>query len=65
MLERITFEKFTAFEKLDIEFSPGINVFIGENGTEKFISAVLPNLFRALTFVPAWINKSKTSGFAL
>ena len=35
MLERITFEKFTAFEKLDIEFSPGINVFIGENGTGK------------------------------
>ena len=35
MLERITFEKFTAFEKLNIEFSPGINVFIGENGTGK------------------------------
>ncbi len=35
MLERITFDKFTAFEKLDIRFSPGINVFIGENGTGK------------------------------
>ncbi len=29
MLERITFDKFTAFEKLDIRFSPGINVFTG------------------------------------
>ncbi len=35
MLERITFDKFTAFEKLDIRFSPGINVFTGENGTGK------------------------------
>lgn len=35
MLEKITFEKFTAFEKLEVKFSPGINVFVGENGTGK------------------------------
>jgi len=35
MLSKITFEKFTAFEKLEVLFSPGINVFIGENGTGK------------------------------
>lgn len=35
MLERIRFERFTAFEKLTIEFSSGINIFIGENGTGK------------------------------
>ncbi|OQY18773.1 MAG: AAA family ATPase [Desulfobacteraceae bacterium 4572_35.1] len=35
MLEKIKFEKFTAFEKLEVEFSPGINIFIGENGTGK------------------------------
>jgi ABC-type ATPase involved in cell division len=35
MLSKIEFEKFTAFEKLSIPFSPGINVFVGENGTGK------------------------------
>lgn len=35
MLKRIKFEKFTVFEKIDIEISPGINIFIGENGTGK------------------------------
>lgn len=35
MLETIHFEKFTAFEDLRIDFSPGINIFIGENGTGK------------------------------
>ncbi|WP_028324417.1 AAA family ATPase [Desulfatirhabdium butyrativorans] len=35
MLEKIKFEKFTAFEKLEVKFSPGINIFIGENGTGK------------------------------
>ena len=35
MLTKITFERFTAFEKLEVSFSPGINVFIGENGTGK------------------------------
>ncbi|HOB70227.1 MAG TPA: AAA family ATPase, partial [bacterium] len=35
MIKKIKFEKFTAFDSLDIDFSPGINVFIGENGTGK------------------------------
>ncbi len=35
MLEKIEFEKFTAFEKLEVNFSPGINVFVGQNGTGK------------------------------
>ena len=35
MLEKIKFEKFTAFEKLELNFSPGINILIGENGTGK------------------------------
>ena len=35
MLEKIKFEKFTAFEKLEVNFSPGINVFVGQNGTGK------------------------------
>ncbi len=35
MLERLELENFTAFDELDIRFSPGINVFIGQNGTGK------------------------------
>jgi len=35
MLKKIKFEKFTAFEKLEVEFSEGINIFVGENGTGK------------------------------
>lgn len=35
MLEKIKFERFTAFESLDLRFSPGINIFVGENGTGK------------------------------
>ena len=35
MIEKIRFEKFTAFEDLEIGFSPGINIFVGENGTGK------------------------------
>jgi len=35
MLESIKLENFTAFNKLDLSFSPGINVLIGENGTGK------------------------------
>ena len=35
MIEKIQFEKFAAFERLSIVLSPGINVFVGENGTGK------------------------------
>jgi len=34
-LTRLRFERFTAFEQLDVELSPGINVFVGANGTGK------------------------------
>lgn len=35
MLTRIRLERFTAFQNLDLELNPGINVFIGANGTGK------------------------------
>ena len=34
-LTRIVLERFTAFEQLDLSLGPGINVFIGANGTGK------------------------------
>ncbi|MGI9323526.1 MAG: AAA family ATPase, partial [Pseudomonadales bacterium] len=35
MLKSIKFENFTAFEKLNVDLSEGVNIFIGENGTGK------------------------------
>lgn len=35
MLKKIQFSEFTAFENLEIPFSQGVNVFVGENGTGK------------------------------
>ena len=35
MLKKIKFDKFTAFGRLEINLSSGINIFIGENGTGK------------------------------
>lgn len=35
MITHIELHNITAFEKLNAEFSPGLNVFIGENGTGK------------------------------
>lgn len=34
-LTRVKLENFTAFKSLDLELSPGINVFVGANGTGK------------------------------
>lgn len=34
-LKRVKLERFTAFKELGLEFSPGINVFVGDNGTGK------------------------------
>lgn len=35
IIKKIRLENFTVFENQEIEFDPGINVFIGENGTGK------------------------------
>lgn len=35
IITRIRLERFTAFAELDLELSPGINVFVGANGTGK------------------------------
>jgi predicted ATP-dependent endonuclease of OLD family len=34
-LKKVELEKFCAFKKANFEFSPGINVLIGANGTGK------------------------------
>ena len=54
MIAKISFEKFTAFEKLQIDCSPGINVFVGANGTGK--THILKCIYAACD-----ITKSKKS----
>ena len=54
MLEKIKLEKFTAFEKLEISLSTGINIFIGANGTGK------THILKAL-YAASEIAKSKKS----
>jgi energy-coupling factor transporter ATP-binding protein EcfA2 len=34
-IDRLTLENFTVFEQVDLSFAPGINVFLGANGTGK------------------------------
>lgn len=46
MLEKIELENFTAFKRLALDFSPGVNLFIGANGTGK--THLLKLLYTAL-----------------
>lgn len=54
MITKVLFEKFTAFNQLNIDCSPGINIFIGTNGTGK--THVLKAVYAACE-----ITKSKKS----
>ena len=56
MIKKIKVDLFTAFDTLDIDFSPGLNLFIGENGTGK--THILKAIYAACD-----ITKSK-KGFA-
>ena len=47
MITRATFKQFTAFRDVAIDISPGINVFIGANGTGK--THVLKAIYAACT----------------
>lgn len=47
MIERIELTNFTAFKQLSLEFSPGVNLFIGANGTGK--THLLKLLYTALS----------------
>ena len=35
MIDKLSLQNFTVFEELDLNFSPGVNILIGENGTGK------------------------------
>lgn len=56
MITKVKFEKFTAFESLEVDCSPGVNVFVGANATGK--THVLKTIYAACD-----ITKSK-KGFA-
>lgn len=56
MITRVEIHNITAFEELKCEFSPGMNVFIGENGTGK--THLMKLLYSAL--VVADVKERKT-----
>ena len=56
MISKIVINNITAFEKLDAEFSPGLNVLIGENGTGK--THVMKLLYSACTVASKSENKT-------
>jgi recombinational DNA repair ATPase RecF len=51
-ISKLALERFTAFKTLDIDFSPGINVLIGENGSGK--THILKAVYAAT--VSNWAN---------
>lgn len=56
MITKAAFEKFTLFEKLTQNYSLGINVFIGENGTGK--THVLKALYSACSVIDEKSDKT-------
>ncbi len=57
-LTRLRLDNFTAFEHLELDFSPGINIFIGENATGKtHILKVLYAACRATKEDPDFAHK--------
>lgn len=50
MLNTLTLQNFTVFKNAEVQFSPGLNVFIGENGTGKsHLLKLAYAIFRALS----------------
>lgn len=56
MLTKIIFENFTIFKSLKMDFSPGINIFIGENGTGK--THIMKTLYSACCLVNEAENRT-------
>ena len=57
IIKKITLENYTVFENQQIEFSPGINVIIGENGTGK--THILKVLYSACQSVDKKVSFSQ------
>ncbi len=57
MITKIKFNKFTAFDQLEIKCSPNINIFIGKNGTGK--THVLKTIYAACDIIKSKENFSQ------
>ncbi len=54
MLDRLVMRNFTVFDEVNLEFSPGVNLFIGENGTGKtHLLKLLYSILEAKRVAPA------------
>ena len=52
-IQKISIENFTVFEKIEIDFCEGVNIFIGENGTGKTHLLKLLYCFSATVGTPS------------
>ena len=59
MLKQLKIENFTVFTEADFEFSPGLNVIVGENGTGK--SHVLKLAYSVIAENNAQVKKNSQS----
>lgn len=59
MIERLQLTEFTAFKELDMRFSPGVNLLIGENATGK------THILKAMYATLSATSKRKSYGEAL
>lgn len=56
MITKVKFDNFTAFEELTMQFSPGINILIGENGTGK--THIMKALYAACSVIDVQSSQS-------
>lgn len=63
MFSRLTIENFTVFKKLSLDLSPGVNVFVGDNGTGKTHLLKLLYCLRYVTLKDDWLHEKLTTVF--
>ena len=54
MITKIIFNKFTAFDQLEVDCSPSVNIFIGKNGTGK--THILKTIYAACDIIKSKKN---------
>ena len=59
MIDKLKLKNFTVFGECEIDFSPGVNVILGENGTGK--THLLKAIYSSLAWTQKLENKNKVT----